>query len=101
MSCVTKFSKFQTEETGSEAREIGNSEFPGPLLQNKGRCSAFDMEIIFLSHASKTHFYKKRSAPKPHFESEGFWNSEVAYWGKLHNNAQYFTIGKGPLKRRN
>ena len=33
---------------------------PGPLFQNEGRCSAFDMEIIFHSHANKTHFH---SAP--------------------------------------
>ena len=26
---------------------------PGPLFQNEGRCSAFDMEIIFHSHANK------------------------------------------------
>ena len=28
-----------------------------------GRCSAFDMEIIFHSHANKTHFHKKGCAP--------------------------------------
>ena len=36
---------------------------PGPLFQNEGRCSAFDMEIIFHSHANKTHFHKKDCAP--------------------------------------
>ena len=36
---------------------------PGPLLQNEGRCSGFDMEIIFHSHANKTHFHKKGCAP--------------------------------------
>ena len=36
---------------------------PGPLFQNEGRCSAFDMEVIFHSHASKTHFHKKGCAP--------------------------------------
>ena len=39
------------------------SEFPKPLFQNEGRCSAFDMEIIFHSHANKTHFHKKGCAP--------------------------------------
>ena len=34
-----------------------------PLFQNEGRCSAFDMEIIFNSHANKTHFHKKGCAP--------------------------------------
>ena len=37
--------------------------YPGPLFQNEGRCSAFDMEIIFYSHANKTHFHKKGCAP--------------------------------------
>ena len=36
---------------------------PEPLFQNEGRCSAFDMEIIFHSHANKTHFHKKGCAP--------------------------------------
>jgi len=36
---------------------------PGPLLRNEGRCSVFDMEIIFHSHANKTHFHKKGCAP--------------------------------------
>ena len=36
---------------------------PGPLFQNDGRCSAFDIEIIFHSHANKTHFHKKGCAP--------------------------------------
>ena len=36
---------------------------PGPLFQNEGRCSAFDTEIIFHSHANKTHFHRKGCAP--------------------------------------
>ena len=38
-------------------------EFPGPLFQNEARCSAFDMEIIFHSHANNTHFHEKGCAP--------------------------------------
>ena len=34
-----------------------------PLFQNEGGCSAFDMEMIFHSHANKTHFHKKGCAP--------------------------------------
>ena len=37
------------------------------------------MEIIFHSHVNKTHFHKK-GCGEPHFESEGFWISEVAYF---------------------
>ena len=43
-----------------------NRPFPSshePLFQNEGRCSAFDMEIIFNFHANKTHFPKKGGAP--------------------------------------
>ena len=36
--------------------------FPGPLYQNEVKCSTFDMEMIFHSHANKTHFHKKCSA---------------------------------------
>ena len=49
---------------------------PGPLFQNEGRCSAFDMEIIFHSHANKTHFHKKSCAPNLIFKVRvfGTWN---------------------------
>ena len=36
---------------------------PGPLFQNEVKCSAFDMEITFHSHANKTHFHKKGCIP--------------------------------------
>ena len=36
---------------------------PGHLYQNEVKRSAFDMEIIFHSHANKTHFHKKGCAP--------------------------------------
>ena len=35
----------------------------GILASRKGRCSAFDMEIIFHCHANKTHFRKKGCVP--------------------------------------
>ena len=38
------------------------SSSPGPLYQNEVKCSAFGMEIIFHSHANKTHFHKKGCA---------------------------------------
>ena len=44
----------------------------GPLFQNEGRCSAFDMEIIFHSHANKTHFHKKGCAPSLILKVRGF-----------------------------
>ena len=52
-----------------------NRAFPSshePLFQNKGRCSAFDMEIIFHSHANKTHFHKKGCAPNLILKVRGF-----------------------------
>ena len=36
-----------------------NWPFPRPLYQNEVKCSAFDMEMIFHSHANKSHFHKK------------------------------------------
>ena len=36
--------------------------FPGPLYQNEVKCSAFDVEMIFHSHANKTYFHKKGCA---------------------------------------
>ena len=38
---------------------------------------------LFHPHANKTHFHKKGCAPRL-IVSEGFWNSEVAYWKMLH-----------------
>ena len=35
---------------------------PGPLYQNKVKCSAFDMGMIFHSHANEAHFHKKGCA---------------------------------------
>ena len=52
---------------------------PGPLFQNEVKCSAFYMEMIFHSHKNKTHFHNKGCALEPYYESEGFWNPEVAY----------------------
>ena len=51
--------------------------FPGPLYQNEVKCLACDMEMIFHSHANS--FSQERLCAWPHFESEGFWTSEVAY----------------------
>ena len=33
-----------------------------PLYQNEAKCSAFDMKMIFHSHANKTHFHKNGCA---------------------------------------
>ena len=35
---------------------------PGALHENEVKCSAFDMKMIFHSHANKTHFHKKGCA---------------------------------------
>ena len=43
--------------------QIGHFQVPPASVSNEGRCSAFDMEIIFHSHANKTHFHKKGCAP--------------------------------------
>ena len=33
--------------------------FPRPLYQNKVKCSAFDMEMVFHSYVNKTFFTRK------------------------------------------
>ena len=46
--------------------KVANRPFPsspGPLYQNEVKCSAFDMKMIFHSHANKPHFHKKGSTP--------------------------------------
>ena len=54
------------------------SEFPQGS-ENEVKCSTFDMEMIFHSHANKTHFHKKDSQyTRPYLEG-GVWNSEMAY----------------------
>ena len=71
---------------------------PGPLFQNEGRCSAFDMEIIFHSHANKTHFYKKGCAPSLILKVRVFgtrkWPIElwqpVCHTGKARGSAKVF-----------
>ena len=48
-----------------EMKKIKNTLFPSspePLYQNEVKSSAFDMEMIFHSHANKTHFHKKDCA---------------------------------------
>ena len=71
---------------GWEGRPFPSS--PGPLFQNEVKYSAFDiplwllfdMEMIFHSHANKTHFLKRGCALSLNLKVRAFWNSEVAYW---------------------
>ena len=34
-----------------------------PLFQSEAKCEAIDMNMIFYSHANRTHFHKKGFAP--------------------------------------
>ena len=58
---------------------IGYFRSLGPLYQNEVEWSAFDMITIFHSNVKKVIF-TRTVVHFPHFESEGFWNSEVAYF---------------------
>ena len=45
--------------------QVANKPFPSsprPMYQNEVKCSAFDLEMIFHSHANKTHLHKKGCA---------------------------------------
>jgi len=48
------------------------SRSPGPLYQNEVKCSAFDMEMVFHSHANKTHFHNKGCALGLFFKVRAF-----------------------------
>ena len=48
-------------------------ELPKPLFQSEAECEAIDMEMIFYFS-----FSQERFCTKPRFESENFWNSEIA-----------------------
>ena len=46
-------------------RQVSNRPFPsspGPLYQNEVKCSAFDLKMIFHSHANKTYFHERGCA---------------------------------------
>ena len=62
---------------------------PGPLFQNKGRSSAFDMEIIFHSHANKTHFHKKGCAPSLIMKMRVFGTQKWPIIVRYHENSGY------------
>ena len=59
------------------------------------------MEMIFHSHANKTHLHKKGCVSTwPHFEGEGFWNSEVAYFvNRYHKTLESLPIILRVLER--
>ena len=62
---------------------FSNRPFPsslGNLFQNEARCSAFDMEMIFYSHANETHFHKKGCAPSLSLKVRvfGFWKWHIS-----------------------
>ena len=60
-----------------------NRQFPSlpwPLYQSDVKCSAFDMEMIFiLMQIKPMHFHKKGCAPGLILNVRVFWNSEDAY----------------------
>ena len=67
VNCCPRFKSAEPRE------EIGHFRVPpGPLFQSEGRCSAFYTEIIFHSHANKTHFHKKDCAPSLIFKVRVF-----------------------------
>ena len=49
---------------------------PSSLYQNEAKCSTFDLEMTFCSHANTT---QERLCTWPRFESEDFQNLEEAY----------------------
>ena len=96
----------------SSLPSIGHIRVPRSLYQNEVKCSAFDMEIIFHSHANKTHFHKKGCvlgltrkwpvistdlffaslfksrwvASKPEIKQRSLWGSSLTYTTTLRMN---------------
>ena len=60
---VSSYTQYMPRSDTSNTKNGPFPSSPGPLFQNEGRCSAFDMEIVFHFHANKTHFHKKGCAP--------------------------------------
>ena len=53
------FTVCQNTENARAGREFKDWPFPSclqALFQNEAKCEGFDMKIIFISHANKTHF---------------------------------------------
>ena len=83
-----------TQQTNLQRLVIGHFRVP-PGLCFKTRVGAQPLIWkTFHSHAIKTHFHKK-VVHLPHFESEGFWNSEVACYLNLQE------LGPNALIRNN
>ena len=68
---------------------------PGPLFQNEIKCPTFDKEMIFHSHANKTHFHKKGYAVGLILKVRVFKNSEVTYLllSRLRDKASALFLG--------
>ena len=65
MNSLTSLQIYFAYSCISSVQLIRNRPFPsspGPLYQNEVECSAFDVEMIFNSHANKTHFHRKGCA---------------------------------------
>ena len=65
-----------------------NGPFPisaGSLYQNEVKCSVFLYGNDFSLSRKQNSFSQERLCTWPRFESEGFWNSEVACWCNKQN----------------
>ena len=49
-----------------------------PLFQSKTNCEAIDIEMIFILEQKINSFSQERFWNYPRFESEKFWNSDMA-----------------------
>ena len=54
-----------------------------PLFQSKAKCKINDIEMILHFNANKTPFHKRKACTWPQFESESFWNLEMALIGRI------------------
>ena len=52
---------------------------PNPLFESEPNCKAFDMKMMFLILMQIKLIFTRKVLHLALFESEGFWNSEMAY----------------------
>ena len=74
---------YDSKKNKSDRKIADNRRFPRSpglcIKTNEVQCIAFDMEMIFHSHANKTHFYEKGCALGLILKVRVFGTHKVAY----------------------
>ena len=63
-----------------QVKKLATSQLRKLLFQSGLSAKPFKLKGFFLFSCKLNSFYQQRLCNWPRFESEGFWNSEMAYW---------------------